>query len=172
MRGNVPAWQAQLGVVSQSVFLVDGTLRENIALGVADEDIDDERVAEAVRLAQLEDFVAELPDGLETRVGERGVCLSGGQRQRVAIARALYRRPSVIVFDEGTSALDNDTEAELVEALEQLRGERTIIMVAHLLTTVRPCDRILVVEDGRISDSGTFEELAGRNRLFATFAPR
>jgi ATP-binding cassette, subfamily B, bacterial PglK len=171
IHNHLAAWQIQLGVVSQSVFLLDGTLRENIALGIPNDEIDDELVAEAVRLAQLETFIASLPQGLETRVGERGVRLSGGQRQRVAIARALYRRPSVVVFDEGTSALDNETETELVEALERLRGERTLIMVAHRLTTVRRCDRILVVEDGRISDTGTFDELASRHRLFATFAP-
>ena len=169
---QLPAWQQRLGVVSQSVFLLDGTLRENIALGVPAEEIDDERVDEAVELAQCRDFMDALPHGMNTRVGERGVRLSGGQRQRVAIARALYRRPEVLVFDEGTSALDSETEADLVDALEGLRGERTIVMVAHRLTTVRRCDRILVVEGGCVTDSGTFEELSGRHRLFADFAPQ
>ena len=169
---DLSGWQRQLGVVSQAVFLLDGTLKENIALGVRDEEVDGDRLAEAVRMAQLEDFLGTLPHGIDTRVGERGTRLSGGQRQRVAIARALYRQPEVLVFDEGTSALDNETEAELVEAIEGLRGQRTVIMVAHRLTTVRRCDRILVVEAGRITDSGTFEELTRRNRLFADFAPQ
>jgi ATP-binding cassette, subfamily B, bacterial PglK len=164
-------WQQQLGVVSQSVFLLDASLRQNVALGVAEREIDQERVVEAIRLAQLEDFVDALPDGLDTEVGERGVRISGGQRQRVAIARALYRRPSVLVFDEATSALDTETEGQLVTDLERLRGERTLIMVAHRLSTVRYCDRIVVVEDGRISDAGTFDELARRHKLFADFAP-
>lgn len=167
---DVRAWQRQLGVVSQSVFLLDGTLRENIAFGLREREIDDDLVATAVRLAQLETFVASLPQGLETRVGERGVRLSGGQRQRVAIARALYHRPKVIVFDEGTSALDNETEADLIADLHELRGAHTIIMVAHRLTTVRRCDRIFVIENAAITDSGTFEELSGRHRLFASFS--
>jgi ATP-binding cassette, subfamily B, bacterial PglK len=167
IREAVSDWQRQIGVVSQAVFLLDGTLRENIAFGVEERAIEDDRVGEAVRLAQLDSFIESIPLGLETRVGERGVRLSGGQRQRVAIARALYRRPSVLVFDEGTSALDNRTEAELISALERLRGNHTLIMVAHRLSTVRRCDRILLVEDSRISDVGTFEELAARHELFA-----
>lgn len=170
IREHVTAWQRQLGVVSQSVFLVDDTLRRNIAFGLDEDAIDEELVDAAVRMAQLEPFVDALPHGLETQVGERGTRLSGGQRQRVAIARALYRDPSVVVFDEGTSALDNDTEAEVIHALEGLRGERTVIMVAHRLSTVRHCDRILVVEGGRIADIGTFSELSARNRLFADFS--
>jgi ATP-binding cassette, subfamily B, bacterial PglK len=167
----VHSWYSQLGVVSQSVFLLDASLRENIALGVSRRDIDDAAVEQAVRLAQLEAVVAELPQGLETRVGERGIRLSGGQRQRVAIARALYRNPEVLILDEGTSALDNQTEEELVRALEHLHGMRTVILVAHRLTTVRRCNRVLVLEDGRISDEGTFDELVVRHPLFASLRP-
>jgi ATP-binding cassette, subfamily B, bacterial PglK len=164
---HLAAWHRQLGVVSQSVFLLDDTLRRNIAFGQPDAEIDEQRLLEAVRIAQLEEFLNSLPEGLDTTVGERGVRLSGGQRQRIAIARALYRQPSVLILDEGTAALDNQTEAVLMEALEELRGDRTIIMVAHRITTVRACDRIFVVEDGRISDEGTFEELARRHALFS-----
>jgi ATP-binding cassette, subfamily B, bacterial PglK len=160
---NTGAWHASLGVVHQVVFLADTTLRRNIALGVQDEEIDDALVAETVTLAQLDRFVLSLPDGLDTMIGQRGVRLSGGQRQRLAIARALYRRPSVLVLDEGTSALDNNTEADLMAALEPLRGERTIIAVAHRLSTVAACDRVVLVDNGRLVDVAPFDELASRH---------
>jgi ATP-binding cassette, subfamily B, bacterial PglK len=163
IRGLTAAWQASLGAVHQTIFLADETLRTNIALGVPPDEIDDELVREAARLAQLESFVASLPDGLDTVVGQRGARLSGGQRQRLAIARALYRRPSVLVLDEGTSALDSATEAELIAALEPLRGERTVIAVAHRLTTLATCDRVLLVDDGRVVDSAPMDELVSRH---------
>jgi ATP-binding cassette, subfamily B, bacterial PglK len=163
IRDRLPGWQRNLGVVPQTVFLTDDTMRRNVALGVPDDEIDDDAIAEAIRLAQLEQFVASLPDGIDTFVGERGVRVSGGQRQRLAIARALYRRPDVIVFDEGTSALDNQTEAALMDALQGLREGRTLITVAHRLTTVEPCDRVVLIRDGRIVDSGTYDALAGRH---------
>lgn len=163
VQSRLRGWHANLGVVSQTIFLTDDTLRRNVALGVPDEDIDEAAVAAAVRMAQLDEFVAGLPDGLDTEVGERGVRVSGGQRQRVAIARALYRQPAVLVFDEGTSALDNQTEAELLSALTRLRGQRTLITVAHRLTTVRACDHVLLVRDGRIADRGTYAELSRRH---------
>jgi ABC-type multidrug transport system fused ATPase/permease subunit len=162
--GATDAWHASLGVVHQDVFLTDATLRENIALGVPADEVDEARVLEAVALARLDGFVASLPDGLDTAVGERGVRVSGGQRQRLAIARALYRRPSVLVFDEGTSALDTTTEALLMEGLESLRGEHTIVVVAHRLSTVRSCDRVVLIEDGRVLDVAPFDELADRHR--------
>lgn len=164
------AWQANLGVVPQMVFLSDDTLRRNIALGVPDAEIDHEAVAEAVRLAQLDEFVAALPEGLDTSVGERGVRVSGGQRQRIAIARALYRRPDVMIFDEGTSALDNTTEALLMDAIERLRGDRTILLVAHRLTTVRNCDQVVFLEHGRIAGLGAYEELCAANPSFRQMA--
>lgn len=160
------AWQRHVGMVPQSVFLVDATLRHNICLGLADSEIDDDQLREAIRLAQLEGFVASLPNGWNTWVGERGVRISGGQRQRVAIARALYRQPAVLIFDEGTSALDSLTEAELIKELDQLRGGRTIITVAHRLSTVRSCDLILLLEDGEITDRGTYDYLIERNQRF------
>ncbi len=170
IREDLPAWQVQLGVVSQTIFLVDDTLRRNIALGERDDAIDEARLSDAVRTAQLEGFVKTLEKGLETEVGERGARLSGGQRQRVAIARALYREPSVLVFDEGTSALDTRTEAALVAALEGLRGQRTVITVAHRLSTVRNHDQILLLEHGRLAAMGTYEELRGSNASFREIA--
>lgn len=165
--GNERAWQQNLGVVPQMVFLVDGTLRENIALAQLPDQIDDRAVEEAVDLAQLRELVESLPDGLETVVGERGVRVSGGQRQRVAIARALYRRPTVLIFDEGTSALDNLTEREVMEAITRLRGDHTIILVAHRLSTVRGADRILFIKHGEVAATGTYEELLASSSDFA-----
>lgn len=166
LRDHARAWQRNLGVVPQMVFLTDETLRENIALGAGPGEIDEDAVNEAVDLAQLRGFVDSLPQGLDTVVGERGVRISGGQRQRVAIARALYRRPAVLVFDEGTSALDNATERELMNALGKLRRSHTILLIAHRLTTVRDADQIVVIEEGRITGRGTFDELFAENETF------
>ena len=159
-------WQRNLGVVPQMVFLTDESLRHNIALGVPRREVDETAVREAVELAQLSSFVDSLPAGLDTVVGERGVRVSGGQRQRIAIARALYRRPQVLIFDEGTSALDNQTEAEVMRALERLRGDHTIVLVAHRLSTVRNCDRIVFLDKGRIAGLGTYDVLAETNAGF------
>jgi ABC-type multidrug transport system fused ATPase/permease subunit len=153
------AWQRSIGYVPQEVYLVDDTLRANVALGWYGEDIDDERVRKAIRLAELDDVVARLPDGLDTRVGERGVRLSGGQRQRVGLARALYTRPSVLVLDEATSNLDQVTERQIVETLAVLQGGMTTIVVTHRVTTVRNCDRIVYLKSGRIVATGTFDEV-------------
>ncbi|MEX2375757.1 MAG: ABC transporter ATP-binding protein [Dehalococcoidia bacterium] len=163
-------WQANLGIVAQMVFLTDDTLRRNIALGLPDEQIDDDAIREAVELAQLESFVAELPEGLDTTVGERGVRISGGQRQRIAIARALYRRPGVLIFDEGTSALDNATEAQMMAAIEKLRGDHTIILVAHRLSTVRGSDRIVFLEHGMATGVGTYDQLRETHAAFRDMA--
>lgn len=170
IRENLRGWRRNLGVVSQNVFLLDDTLRRNIAFGLSDEEIEEGRVIEAVRLAQLQDFVEGLPDGLDTLVGERGVRISGGQRQRVAIARALYRRPEVLVFDEATSALDSVTEQDFMRALAEQLESRTLIMVAHRISTVRNCDRIVVVAGGRITDSGSYDELLERSEAFRRLA--
>jgi ATP-binding cassette subfamily C protein len=166
----VRAWQRQIGYVPQSFYLLDDSLRRNIALGVEDETINERRIRNAVRMAQLEEFVASLPEGLETVVGERGVRLSGGERQRVAIARALYHEPAVLIFDEATSALDTQTERELTRAIEALQRQKTVIVVAHRLSTVRYCDRLLFLQKGRIAGWGTFNELLERNPDFRTLA--
>lgn len=170
IQSDVRAWQRRLGIVPQTVFLIDDTLRRNVALGLDDSEIDGQRVRDAVQLAQLDSVVAELPNGLETRVAERGIRLSGGQRQRVAIARALYRQPSLLVFDEGTSALDHLTENELVKEVESLRGERTIILVAHRLSTIRRCDQVAFLDKGELVDLGSYEELVARNNTFKALA--
>lgn len=163
-------WYAELGVVSQSVALIDDTLRRNIAFGVPDPEIDEEALVRSVRRAQLQAVVDALPEGLDTMVGERGVRLSGGQRQRVAIARALYRQPSVIVFDEGTSALDAGTESALVASLEELKSGRTLVSVAHRISTVKGADRIVIIDAGRIVAEGTYDELVRENALFRSLA--
>jgi len=167
---NTRAWQRNLGIVPQTVFLIDDSLRRNIALGVSDTQIDEAAVADAVTLAQLDGFVKSLPDGLNTVVGERGVRLSGGERQRIAIARALYNRPDVLIFDEGTSALDNTTEQRLMDSLKHLRGSHTIILVAHRLSTVRETDKVVFVENGRIAGIGTFQGLRESNESFRRMA--
>lgn len=166
IHADLSAWHRELGVVSQNVFLLDDTLRRNIAFGLPDRDIDDCALRSAVSLARLDDLVQALPEGLDSLVGERGVRLSGGQRQRVAIARALYRDPSVVVLDEGTSALDGVTEMEFIRGIETLRGSRTLVMVAHRLETIRRCDTVLLVAGGRIVDRGTYDELSSTNEMF------
>jgi len=154
------------GYVPQETFLIDSSIRANIALGDAEDAIDDARVASALSAASLNGFVASLPQGLETMVGERGLRLSGGQRQRLAIARALYRDPDVLVFDEATSSLDSLTEAEVAEEIATLHGNKTLIIVAHRLSTLRDCDRLLFLEGGRLVDQGSFVELLHRNATF------
>jgi ABC-type bacteriocin/lantibiotic exporter with double-glycine peptidase domain len=170
LHGREPDWWASLGAVPQQVFLIDDTLRRNIALGIEDDAVDEVAVREAVTLAQLDTTVDELPDGLETVVGERGVRLSGGQRQRVAIARALYHRPDILIFDEGTSALDTNTERELIAAIDRLRGQLTLVIVAHRLATVRGCDRIVLVERGRVEGTGAYDDLFARSAGFRRLA--
>ncbi|MDA8027430.1 MAG: ABC transporter ATP-binding protein [Nitrospiraceae bacterium] len=166
---NRRRWQASLGYVPQQIMLVDDTVRNNIAFGIPEAEIDMERVIRAAKLAHLHDFIqTELADGYDTGIGERGVRLSGGQRQRIGIARALYHDPAVLVLDEATSALDNMTESVIMEALSTLSRQKTILMVAHRLTTVRDCDMIVVLERGRIADIGTYDELLDREGLFAT----
>jgi ABC-type multidrug transport system fused ATPase/permease subunit len=147
-------WQRQIGYVPQSIFLIDDTVRQNIALGIPPDEIDNEAVWSALKAAQLDAWVASLPHGLDATVGERGVRLSGGQRQRVGIARALYHNPSVLVLDEATSALDTATEVEFIDAVSALRGEKTILMVAHRTTTLAQCDRLYRIENGRLTGEG------------------
>jgi len=149
---NLRAWQQSLGYVPQDIFLTDSTVAENIALGVPPEQIDREQVKRCARMAQLHQFITEqMPQGYDTLVGERGVRLSGGQRQRIGIARALYHNPPVLVFDEATSALDNETEAAVMEAVNILSEEKTIIIVAHRLSTVRACSQLVCLRGGQVS---------------------
>lgn len=170
VRGREIAWFPSLGLVSQNVYLSDDTLLRNIAFGLPDELIEPERVASCLEIAQLSVFVHSLPEGIATRVGEMGSQISGGERQRIAIARALYRSPELVVFDEGTSALDNLTEAAFVRALQVLRRKHTLITVAHRLSTVRECDRLILLERGSVAASGTYTELLGASPLFREMA--
>ncbi len=150
---NYPAWLAQIGYIPQSIYLVDEPIRNNIAFGIADEEIDDDRIWQVLEEAQLKDFIKTLPQGLDTSIGERGVRLSGGQRQRLGIARALYHNPEILVFDEATSALDNDTETAVMEAINSFHGKKTMIIIAHRLHTIEKCDMIYKVEGGKIEQT-------------------
>jgi ATP-binding cassette, subfamily B, bacterial PglK len=170
IRSQLSAWQRQLGYVPQNIYLIDDTIRRNIALGVEDGDIDEGRVVESAHAAQLQEFLKGLPGGLGTVVGERGVKLSGGERQRIAVARALYRRPAILVFDEATAALDNSTEKALTSTIQKLTGNTTMIFIAHRLTTVKWCDRIVFMRQGQILDVGPYEELIERNADFRHLA--
>lgn len=164
---NLARWQACISYVPQHIYLTSASIRENVAFGIEPAEIDDGRVLEVLRAAQMETLVMkDLPEGLETRVGERGVQLSGGQRQRIGIARALYHATPVLVLDEATSALDGTTERQVMEAIHAFSGTRTIIMIAHRLSTVRQCDCIYLVEKGRVIGQGTYEQLASRNEAF------
>ena len=166
---NISAWQNSIGFVPQQVFLMDDTLRRNIAFGVEDAEINNNQLLNCIRLANLDEFIDSLPEGLSTTVGEHGTRLSGGQRQRIAIARALYFNPEILVFDEATSALDNTTEQEIHAAIEALAGEKTILFVAHRLSTVRNCDKIVFMIDGRIEATGTYDDMLENNEEFRHF---
>ena len=165
IQDNLRNWQNQIGYVPQTIYLTDDSLRRNVAFGLGDENIDEQAVVNAIRLAQLEEFVASLPDKLGTVVGERGVRLSGGQRQRIGIARALYHNPSVLVLDEATSSLDTPTEHGVMKAVQALQGAKTVIIVAHRLSTVEYCDRLYRIEDSRMTEQGTFDEVVKRAAL-------
>ena len=164
---RLPAWRRTVGYVPQEIYLMDASVAENIAFGTPPGKIDRAQVEAAARLAQLDDFVrGDLPEGYDTPIGERGLRLSGGQRQRIGIARALYRDADLIVFDEATSALDNVTEQEVMVSMEALPGDKTIVMIAHRLSTVRRCDRILVLDKGRVADFGRWEQLEASSSVF------
>lgn len=168
---NVRAWQRALGYVPQTIYLTDDTIAANIAFGRTAAEIDHAAVERAARIAALHDFVvSELPQGYQTKVGERGVRLSGGQRQRIGIARALYDNPSLLIMDEATSALDNITERVVMEAVQNVRADKTIIMIAHRLTTVKNCDVIIMLEHGRVVSTGTYDELVADNDTFRRMA--
>lgn len=163
---NVRQWQNSIGVVSQNIFLADSSIRENIAFGLHLNNINEEYVNNAIKLANLDEFISSLPDGIETTVGERGVQLSGGQRQRIGIARALYHDASVLVLDEATSSLDGITEKNVMDAIYGLSGMKTIIIVAHRLASVKKCSCIFLMNHGEIVDSGSFDDLSARNKMF------
>lgn len=150
IKNNMKQWNKKLGYIPQTIFLMDDTIRCNIAYGINENDIDEKRLEEVISEAQLQDFIQSLPDGLETEIGERGVRLSGGQRQRIGIARALYTNPEILVLDEATSALDNNTEEAVMEAIDHLSGKKTLIIIAHRLTTIKNCDIVYEVKEGTV----------------------
>jgi ABC-type multidrug transport system fused ATPase/permease subunit len=170
MKDDVAGWQRNLGYVPQDVYMMDDTVRRNVAFGLADQEIDDDGVWQALRDAQIDGFVRLLPGGLDAMIGERGDRLSGGERQRLGIARALYRDPEVLVVDEGTANLDNETEAAIVRTLAALKGNKTIIAISHRLAFVRDCDRVYLLKQGKVRNSGTVSELASTESAFREFA--
>lgn len=167
---NRRAWQNNIGFVPQAIFLSEGTISENVAFGIPKEKIDPQKVLNALKMSHLIEMVESLPQGVDTKVGERGVQLSGGQRQRIGIARALYNNANVLVFDEATSALDGITEKMIMDAIHDFHGSKTIIMIAHRLKTVEKCDQIFFLDQGRVIDSGTYSELLEKNPSFKKMA--
>ena len=146
---NYPGWLKNIGYIPQTIFMLDSTIRKNVAFGYADEDIDDEKVWQALKEASLDEYVRSLPEGLDTSIGERGIRLSGGQRQRIGIARALFEDPEVLVLDEATSALDNETEAAIMDSINKLHGRKTLVIIAHRLQTIEKCDMVYNIKDGK-----------------------
>jgi len=167
---NLRSWQNAIGFVPQSIFLSEGSIAENIAFGISEGQIDSQQIERVVKLARLEEFVNQLPLGINTKVGERGVQLSGGQRQRIGIARALYSEADVLVFDEATSALDGITEKLIMDAIQDFAGKKTIIMIAHRLKTVEKCDRIFFLENGCLKSEGSYKDLIEHDDAFKKMA--
>ena len=166
-QSNRRNWQNYIGYVPQEIYLTDGSIAENIAFGVNTDSIDHDAVESAARLANMHNFIInELPNGYTTKVGERGVRLSGGQRQRIGLARALYSKPKLLVLDEATSALDNITEKLVMDALNNLDYEITIILIAHRLSTIKQCDWIYLLENGQITAQGTYDQLDKSSQSF------
>jgi ABC-type multidrug transport system fused ATPase/permease subunit len=151
VKDNYRRWLKNIGYIPQMIFMLDDTIRKNVAFGVPEEEINEDRLWEVLKEAQLDEFIKTLPEGLDTGIGERGIRLSGGQRQRISIARALYNDPEVLILDEATSALDNDTEAAIMEAINRLHGKKTLVIIAHRLQTIEKCDMVYRVEDGKVT---------------------
>jgi len=167
---QIRAWQNTLGFVPQSIFLTDASIIENIAFGIAPHSIDIERAKHVIELVHLDKLIQQLPNGLNTTVGERGVQLSGGQRQRIGIARSLYHNAEILILDEGTSALDGITEKLIMDTIHEFTGSKTIIMIAHRFTTIQKCDIIFFMDEGKIVDQGAYDDLMSRNETFKKMA--
>jgi HlyD family secretion protein len=163
---NRRLWQNSIGFVAQNIFLTEGTIAENIAFGISEDEVNLGQVNDALKLANLDSLVKSLKNGINTKVGERGVQLSGGQRQRIGIARALYHKAKVLVFDEATSSLDGLSEKAVMEAIHKFNGKKTIIMIAHRLKTIENCDLIFFLDNGIIKDYGTYDELIKKSSKF------
>ena len=159
-------WQKSIGYVPQSIFLADATVEENIAFGIPKKDINPDKIQHSVLLSNLKDLIEEMPMGLKTMVGEKGLQLSGGQRQRIAIARALYHDPEILIFDEATSALDGLNEKIIMDSIYALSQKKTIILIAHRLNTVKRCEHIFLFDKGKIVDSGGFQQMVEQNKQF------
>ncbi len=170
IQGDLRGWQGQIGYVAQEPAMLDASIRENIAFGLAHGETDEARIRQVLRMAQLAPFVYDLEENVDTLIGERGVRISGGERQRIAIARALYNNPDVLVFDEATSSLDNQTERALTETVAALHGRKTMVIIAHRLSTVRHCDRLIFLQDGTLAGTGTYDELLQGNAAFREMA--
>jgi len=170
IHSHLRSWQTTIGYIPQIIYLCDDTIRNNIAFGLEPQEISDEKVWHVLRLAQLDEFIRSLPEGIETTVGERGIRLSGGQRQRIGIARALYHDPQVLVMDEATAALDNETERLFMKALFDLSKEKTIIIIAHRLTTVQQCDKIFFLKEGHLVSEGRYNDLSNTCNEFRKMA--
>jgi len=167
---NIGGWQKLIGYIPQSIFLSDASIKENIAFGIEKSKIDSKRIQEVIELAHLSQLVSDLPNGIETNIGERGSKLSGGQKQRIGIARALYHNPELLIMDEATSALDNKTEHAIISTIEKLKGTKTLIIIAHRLTTIEHCDTVYVLEAGKIAAEGSYSDLTKNSEVFRKIA--
>lgn len=159
LQENKELWQRQVAYIPQQILLIDDTLKKNIAFGINEKDIDDEKVTDSIDKASLLNVIKGLPDGVETILGERGVKLSGGQRQRIALARAFYHDRNILIMDESTSALDNETEKEIIREIKKLHGKKTMIVIAHRHSTVAHCDRIYKIEKGMVVEVNTPDKI-------------
>ena len=169
INSNIRRWQDNIGYVPQNIFLIDDTIRQNIALGVPKRKINEDSILKAISSAQMNDLIKSLPNGLDTVVGEYGVRFSGGQRQRIGIARAMYNNPGILIFDESTSSVDNITEKQLMESLNSLTKEKTVIIIAHRLNVVKDCKKIIMLEDGEIVAEGSWQDLENKSKTFRSF---
>ena len=163
-------WQKNISLVSQTIYLADTSIKENIAFGIPLKEIDNKKIDKSIEKSQLKDFINQLPNGVDTIIGERGVQLSGGQRQRIGIARSLYTDSKLIIFDEATSSLDGLTEEAVIQSINNIQNIKTVVIVAHRLASVKKCHQIYFIEKGKILDQGTYDELIKRNDLFRKMA--